>query len=185
MRDGWGESDGRGRLQDAGGRVRVIWEAQGWTRESGGGGGRFGGLADNYQCCWSLQSSAGRQAGTGTWALAWALGHLWVVKGSLSLKAQGLKGSAGFRGSWLVNLGDWRSSQRRAGARTDCRRALAGSSAKTQLPCTDALPRISPPLWACARLTPQLSIRVTGFARAAIRLTTLASDGASPEQSQA
>ena len=78
-------------------------------------------------------AQAGRQAGRHRLLGTWALGHLlWVVKGSL-------KGSAGSRGSWLVNLGDWRSSQRRAGARTDCRRALAGSSAKThsraQTPC--------------------------------------------------
>lgn len=47
---------GEGGLQDAGGRVRVnSLQAQGWARESGGGGGRFGGLwqmrCRYYQCC--------------------------------------------------------------------------------------------------------------------------------------
>lgn len=35
-----------GGLHEAGGRVRVIWEAQGWARESGGGEARFEGVAD-------------------------------------------------------------------------------------------------------------------------------------------
>lgn len=43
-----------------GGRVSVIWEAQGWARESGGGEGRFEG-GRYYQCRRGLQSAGASQ----------------------------------------------------------------------------------------------------------------------------
>ena len=77
-------------------------------------------------------AQAGRQAGT------WALGHLWVVKGSLAL-SQGLSGL-----SWLVA----REFGRRAVESAAGRRAhglpagAGGQFCEDTLPCTDTLPRI-------------------------------------------
>jgi len=44
----------------------IMWEAQGWARESGGGGGRFGGLwqmrCRYYQCLQSVSAAAAAAA---------------------------------------------------------------------------------------------------------------------------
>lgn len=121
-------------------------------------------------------AQAGRQAQ--------ALGHLGTR--SLAVGGEGL--SQGLSGlSWLVAREFGRLAvESAAGRRAHGLPAGAGGQfCEDTLPCTDALPQNRRLFWACARLTPQLSIRVTGFARAAIRLTTPASEGTSPEQSQA
>ena len=127
-------------------------------------------------------------------------GKLKVGRASLGEEREGLEGCAiiinaagvcraqaseGHTSSTSTALGR-RSSQRRAGAHGTP--AGAGWQFCEDTPVHRQAASNRRLFWACARLTPQLSIRVTGFACTAIRLTNsclASSEGASRRQSQA
>lgn len=125
------------------GRRRKVWRV----------GSRY------YQCCRRVQRVKGRQQGcevraTTTLALT-AAGCCCSQTGTGTESAAGRRArNAGGRARWAVLL-----------------RRLSHTRAQTSTPRSQHH-QIARLFWACARPTPQLSIRVTGFARAAIRLTT-------------
>lgn len=82
-------------LQVAGGRVRVMVEAQGWARESGGGEGRFEG-GRYYQCCGGLQSAATSQRR--------AAAHGWQSAGVERRLCCEARSTVGHRAGWHRGL---------------------------------------------------------------------------------